>query len=85
MKETEKISLTLFNSNKNAETEEDVLKKRNKRKPKQKKCKRDEKSGRTKDRNICRQSDVADFSLECQKGIIMLMGKKASNYRTKVA
>jgi len=37
------------------------LKKRNKREPKQKKCERDEKRGRTKDRNICRQSDFADF------------------------
>jgi hypothetical protein len=83
MKETEKISLTFFNSEKQ-ETEERVLKKRNKREPKQKKCERDEKSGRTKDRNICRQSDVADFSPERQKRIIMLMGKKASNYRTKV-
>jgi len=64
--------------------EERVLKKRNKREPKQKKCERDEKRGRTKGRNVCRQSDVADFSPECEKRIITLMGKKASNYRTKV-
>jgi hypothetical protein len=51
------------------------LEKRNKPEPKEKKCERDEKSGRTKDGNICRQSDVADFSPECQKGIITLMGR----------
>jgi hypothetical protein len=49
MKETDKkrISVTLFNSKK-PEMEERVLKKRNKREPKQKRCERDEKSGKTK-------------------------------------
>ena len=54
------------------------MKKRNEQELKQKKCERDEKSGRTKDRNIYRQSDVDDFSSECQKSIITLMRKKAS-------
>ena len=80
--ETEKISLTLFNSKKGDGRKR--IEGKNKWEPKEKRCERDEKSGRIKDGNICRQTDVVDFSPECQRRIITLMGKKASNYRTKV-
>jgi hypothetical protein len=36
------------------------------------------------DKNIGRHSDVGDLSSECQNRIIMLMEKKASNFRTNV-